>query len=230
MTALSSIRRQLLGLAVLAASPLPLQAQPSGAEALGQKLNGVWLVQIGRSVGALHISRVEKTGDGLAVEATYSNARAKVSLDAAAEPLALELTTAAGTVMRLKETAPGALAGTFSARSGAGEVSATRFAPRRQAELSAKCGLAEGLWAGTWANGNLGAWTLWLGEVGADCTAVVRYGAVNETVTVQSTGFAFVCNPNTGGTCTFKPSGKELWVAYSDIQGGRNSAVFKPVE
>jgi hypothetical protein len=206
-------------------------AQSAAADANAQKLQGVWLVQIGESVGALHIGKVDLAADGsFKIDATYSNASAKARLDHVAAPMKLEITTAAGTVLNLTESSPDAWAGTFTARGGSGAVSAARFAPRRNADVAAKCGLSEGLWAGTWSVGNLGAWTLYLSEVGSDCSAVVRYGRVKQTVTLEPGGFSFICNPNTNGTCRFKPSGKDLWVSYSNPMGGSNNAVFKPVE
>jgi len=213
------------------ANAMPVLAQTTAADSFESRLKGVWLIEAFETVRALNIAKVAMGADGnLVVEATYSGAPAKVSLSAVSSPFKMEVTTAAGTVMSLTESSPTTLTGTFAARSASGALSAIKFVPKKNPEIAAKCGASEGVWEGKWSQGNIGVMTLWLGEVASDCSAAVRYSRVKETVSINGGAFSFRCNPMTGGACSFKPQGKELWVAYSNPQGGTNNGVFKPVE
>ena len=217
----------LLGLA----TAMPALAQTTATDSIESRLKGVWLIEALETVRALNIVKTTKGSDGnVVVEASYSGAPTKVSASAASSPLKMEVTTAAGTVMSFTESSPTTLTGTFTARSASGALSGIKFAPKQNSEVAAKCGASEGVWEGKWSQGNIGVMTLWLGEVASDCSAVVRYGRVKESVAINGGAFSFKCNPTTGGTCNFKPQGKELWVTYSNPQGGTNNGVFKPVE
>ena len=213
------------------AGALPTNAQTTTADSIEGRLKGVWLVEVMETVRALKITKAEKTADGsLVVEATFSGAPAKVSANASSSPFKLDITSAAGTLMSFTEFSPTTLTGTFTARSASGSISGVKFAPKVSAETASKCGASEGIWEGKWSQGNIGIMTLLLDDISSQCSALVRYGTVKETVKLIDGAFSFKCNTTTGGTCSFRPKGKELWVAYTNPQGGSNNGVFKQVE
>jgi hypothetical protein len=196
------------------------------------QLKGLWIVELEGSIRSLRIARVEKASNGdVSIEATWMSAPAKVSFNGSVSPAKLEIATRAGTVISMSQASDGTFSGTFTPRTGPpGPAVATRLAPSRSQAGVAQCGLSEGVWDGTWSQGNFGTNTLWVRDVSSDCKALIRYGGVTESVTLKSGEFSFGCNPSTGGTCTFKLNGRDLWGSYSNPGGGRNNGVFKPVE
>lgn len=100
--------------------------------------------------------------------------------------------------------------------------------------VPASCSGFSGQWTGTWSQGGIGQYWLWVVEIDANCVAKFAYlGHPNPpkgfaTTEIKDGAFS-IPNRSTGGMSVLKRNGDELWANYSNPSGGTNSAVFVKV-
>ncbi|MDP1653243.1 MAG: hypothetical protein Q8L56_11030 [Rhodocyclaceae bacterium] len=106
-------------------------------------------------------------------------------------------------------------------------------------EVPEPCASFSGRWAGTWTiAGVRNAVALWVASVDASCKVKLAYMADSIIpaskhfmfAEVKDGALSFICNESTNGTCVFERRGDSLYASYSNLFGGRNSAVFEKVQ
>jgi hypothetical protein len=224
---------------------------PPAAEA---PLLGAWLVTVTgeEATRTLIISDMAPSDTGALLAAKYgmssgtqSPIEAKMQRVGAARQL--HLITQAGTVVAAMEQPGGTFTGTFALKSGVvkevvisrlGDSAAhakaadpTAFVPVA-ADVPPACAALHGTWRGTWTQGGVGETTFRVVEVASKddiCVLRIYYAAWQGSISVDFRGGAmsFMCNRTTGGTCSFRRVGQDLWATYSHPAGATNSAVFR---
>ena len=100
--------------------------------------------------------------------------------------------------------------------------------------VPASCASFSGEWTGTWSQGGVGQYWLWVVDIDTNCVAKFAYLSHSRppmgfaTVEIKD-GALPIVNRSTGGTSFFERHGDELWARYSNPAGGTNSAIFKRV-
>jgi hypothetical protein len=161
----------------------------------------------------------------------------------------LEFVTQAGTVVTVQGVGGDQLTGSFKYRTGkvsavtlsrlspealervTMQAVAAKFIPEMPSAPAACAGLI-GAWAGTWTQGSRNAAKLWVVEADASCNVKYSSERIPKSFAVANASdgsLSFMCNSSTGGTCVYKRFGDDLYVNYSNLQGGINSAVLKRV-
>jgi hypothetical protein len=167
----------------------------------------------------------------------------------------LRFVTQASTVVTVTEQLDGTFKGSFARRNGvvdnvvlsrAPTSAATGASPQRDplvlvapaADVPPGCSAFHGAWSGTWSQGGIAEQFLRVHEVThkeGKCSARLSYSSsklpVPARIIAELDGqtLSFVCNRSTGGTCSFRRSGDDLWANYTDLAGGTNNAVFRRV-
>lgn len=103
------------------------------------------------------------------------------------------------------------------------------------ADVPASCASFSGEWTGTWSQGGIGQYWLWVVGIDANCVAKFAYLShprppVGFTTVEIKDGALPIVNRSTGGTSIIERHGDELWARYSNPSGGTNNAVFKKVQ
>lgn len=226
-------------------------------EVAAKSVVSAWLVKVESEPKprALIVKSAEKgLGGGAVLDADYGlmesgQGKVKSELVFRDNAYILEFVTQAGTVVSARGVGADEMTGTFKYSNGkVSPVTLTRLSPeaferasmeaisRRVMTASpsapAACAGLLGGWLGQWSQGSRNTARLWVVEADASCN--VKYSSErsprNFAVASAAGGsLSFVCNSSTGGTCVYKRAGDELWVNYSNLQGGINSAVLKRV-
>lgn len=165
----------------------------------------------------------------------------------------LRFVTQASTVVTATEQPDGTFSGTFARKNGVVDnVVISRAAAGTSPETAVQkdftalippasdvpppCSAFHGAWSGTWSQGGIAEQFLRVHEVkhkDGKCSVRLSYSSsrtpVPARVEAELDGqtLSFLCNRSTGGTCSFKRSGDDLWASYSNPVGGTNSAVFR---
>jgi len=161
----------------------------------------------------------------------------------------LEFVTQAGTLVTVQGVGADQLAGSFKYRTGkvspvtlvrlspealervTMQAVASRFIPGMPNAPAACAGLIGG-WVGTWTMGSRNTARIWVVEADASCNVKYSSDRIPKSFAVANAAdgsLSFMCNSSTGGTCIYKRFGDDLYVNYSNLQGGINSAVLKRV-
>jgi len=221
-----------------------------------QSLVGTWLLTVqgvpDNETRTLIISSDAGTSASADLAAKYGlTSKSKTPVEAKLvqdrTPRQLLVLTQAATAITLDEQADGSFAGTFVTKSGKSypakllRAADTQLGAGPQSQTSpatspaSPCASFEGRWTGTWAQGGMGQAWLWVQAPKPDCTARFAYLTADReprgwsTGRIQDSTLSFTCNTSTGGVCTFKLAGDEMWVSYAGSMG-TNSAVFKRVQ
>ncbi|MDQ5902205.1 MAG: hypothetical protein QG606_421 [Patescibacteria group bacterium] len=165
----------------------------------------------------------------------------------------LTYTTPSGTPVSVTRQPDGNFSGIFTNKKGVQKRTTLRLIQeaeipslaeeekRRQAQqiippkedVPASCAFFGGAWQGQWNTSGYGVLHLWVEDINQACRATIRYsdkpmrGKTGIPVQMESNGsFSFVCNQATGGTCVVSKSGNDVYVNYTNPQGGKNGAAL----
>lgn len=165
----------------------------------------------------------------------------------------LRFVTQAATVVTATERPDGTFSGTFARRNGVVDNVVITRAPGGMSpgtppqkdfaalippttDVPPICVAFHGIWSGTWSQGGFAEQFLRVHEVthkGGKCSVRLSYSSSRTPVPalveaeIDGQTLSFLCNRSTGGTCSFRRSGEDLWASYSNPVGGTNSAVFR---
>lgn len=264
MKAITGVLFRLFCCAVMFGAPVISFGQQAAESQLQTDLVSSWLVTVegeGRTRTLKIMGAAQKADGMLLLEAVYgwtdgNQTPIPASASQSGQESKLLFATQSGSQITAVRTLGGTFEGTFTDKKGV--VKAVKIEKVSDDELHSKivaakvaraasivikpaenvpgsCGAFSGQWTGTWSQGGIGQWWLWVVEVDANCVAKYAYlGHSNPPTSFTKREIKddalSIPNRSTGGVSVFKRNGDDLWANYSNPGGGTNSAVFVKVQ